>query len=86
MIYIKDIYRSSKRLIVEKQAYNEQSFYRLERCSVDTLSTLFLVFCFNLYCDVYLFFQISIMKSFRILFSQYFDFVFLIVVILLFQI
>ena len=55
-IYIKNICRLNEKLIVEKQVYNEQSFYRFECCSVETLPTLFLIFRFNLCCDVYLFF------------------------------
>ena len=39
MIYIKNICRLNKRLIVEKQIRNEQHFYKFERCFVDTLST-----------------------------------------------
>ena len=86
MIYIKNICRSNERLIVEKHVYNEQNFYRFERCSVDILSTLFLFFRFKQCCDVYFFFQIFIMKSFRILFSHYFYFVFLFIIISLLRI
>ena len=86
MIYTKNTCRSNEKLIVEKQIYNEQNFSKFERCSVDTLSILLLFFRFNLYCNVYLFFQIFIMKSFRISFSQHFYFVFLTVVLSLLRI
>ena len=54
MIYIKNICKSDERLIVEKQIYKKQSFYKFECCFVDTLLILF--FRFNLCCDVYFFF------------------------------
>ena len=56
MIYIRNIYKSNKRLIVEKHVYNEQNFYKFERCSVDTLSILFLFFRLKQCCNVYFFF------------------------------
>ena len=52
MIYIKNVCKSDEKLIVEKQIYNEQNFYKFERCSVDTLSILFLFFHFNLCYNV----------------------------------
>ena len=38
MIYIKNICKLKKRLIVEKQICIEQHFYKFERCFVYTLS------------------------------------------------
>ena len=44
MIYIKNICRLNERLILEKQIRNEQHFYKLERCFVNTLSINFRLF------------------------------------------
>ena len=81
MIYIKNICRSDEKLIVEKYAHNEQSFYRFECCFVETMSILFLSFHLKQFCDVYFFLQTFIMKLLRISFSQYFYFVSLSVII-----
>ena len=40
MIYIENIYKLNERLIVEKQVYNEQSFYKFERCVVNTVDSV----------------------------------------------
>ena len=72
MTYIKNICKLGERLIVEKQIRNEQHFYKLERCFVNTLSTNFRLFISIFVVTYNFYFWITLLRSFKHIFRDTF--------------